>query len=48
MLNLYLAKARVVLKEIPEMLKETKSLEEKLIKLTKMKKKLLKKEKETA
>ena len=47
MLNLYLAKARVVLKEIPEMLKETKSLEEKLVKLTKTEKVLLTKEKET-
>ena len=44
----YLEKARVVLKDIMEMLKETKSLEEKLIRLTKVEKKFLKKERETA
>ena len=44
----HLAKARVILKDISEMLKETKSLEEKLVKLTKVEKVLLKKEKKTA
>jgi hypothetical protein len=43
-----LAKARVVLNDISEMLKETKSLEEKLVELTKAEKRLLNKEKETA
>ena len=43
----HLAKARVVLKDIMEMLKETKALEEKLIKLTKVERKFLKKERET-
>jgi hypothetical protein len=42
-----LAKARVLLKDISEMLKETKRLEEKLVMLTKAEKGLLKKEKET-
>ena len=46
--NAPLAKARVVLKDILEMTKETKSLEDKLIKLTKSEKKLLKKERKTA
>jgi hypothetical protein len=41
-----LAKARLLLKDISEMLKETKSLEEKLVKLTKAEKVLLKKETE--
>jgi len=44
----YLEKARVALKDIMEMLKETKSLEEKLIRLTKVEKKFLKKERKTA
>ena len=44
----HLGKARVILKDISEMLKETKSLEEKLVKLTKVEKVLLKKEKKTA
>ena len=44
----YLEKARVALKDIMEMLKETKSLEEKLIRLTTVEKKFLKKERETA
>jgi hypothetical protein len=44
----HLAKARVILKDISEMLKETRSLEEKLVKLTKVEKVLLKKEKQTA
>jgi hypothetical protein len=43
----HLGKARVILKDISEMLKETKSLEEKLVKLTKVEKVLLKKENET-
>jgi hypothetical protein len=43
-----LAKARVTLKDISEMLKETKNLEEKLVELTKTEKRLLEKEKETA
>jgi hypothetical protein len=43
-----LAKARVVLKDISEMLKETKNLEEKIVNLSKAEKVLLKKEKETA
>jgi hypothetical protein len=43
-----LAKARVVLKDISEMLKETKRLEEKIVNLSKAEKVLLKKEKETA
>jgi len=43
----HLAKARVILKDISEMLRETKSLEEKLVKLTKAEKMLLKKEKKT-
>ena len=42
-----LAKARLLLKDISEMLKETKSLEEKLVNLTKAEKILLKKEKKT-
>jgi hypothetical protein len=44
----YLDKARVVLKDIMEMLKETKALEEKLVRLTKLEKRTLKKERETA
>ena len=44
----YLEKARFVLKDIMEMLKETKSLEEKLISLTTVEKKFLKEEQETA
>jgi hypothetical protein len=46
--NASLAKARTVLKDILEMAKETKALEEKLIRLTKSEKKLLKKERKTA
>jgi len=46
--NAPLAKARTVLKDILEMAKETKALEEKLIRLTKSEKKLLKKERKTA
>ena len=46
--NAPLARARVVIKDILEMAKETKVLEEKLISLTKAEKKLLKKERETA
>ena len=46
--NTPLAKARTVLKEILEMTKETKALEDKLIRLTKSEKKLLKKERKTA
>ena len=46
--NTPLSKARVVLKDILEMAKETKVLEEKLIRLTKSEKKLLKKERKTA
>jgi hypothetical protein len=42
-----LAKARLILKDLSEMLKETKSLEEKLVKLTKAETGLLKKETET-
>ena len=40
----HLGKARVILKDISEMLKETKILEEKLLNLTKAEKSLLKKE----
>ena len=43
-----LTKARMILKDIFEILEKTKTLEEKVIKLTKMEKKLLKKEKEDA
>ena len=43
-----LSKARVVLGEITEMLQITKTLEKKLVDLTKTEQKLLKKEKETA
>jgi hypothetical protein len=43
-----IAKARFVLKEMAEMLKETKILEEKLVRLTKAEKNLLRKEKEIA
>ena len=43
-----LARARVVLKDITEMLQITKTLEKKLVDLTKAEHKLLKKEKETA
>ena len=46
--NTPLAKARTVLKDILEMAKETKALEDKLIRLTKSEKKLLKKERKTA
>jgi hypothetical protein len=46
--NAPLVRARVVLKDIFEMAKEIKVLEEKLVSLTKSKKKLLKKERETA
>jgi hypothetical protein len=46
--NAPLVRARVVLKDILEMVKETKALEEKLIRLTKEEKKLLKKERKTA
>jgi len=46
--NTPLSKARVVLKDILEMAKETKALEDKLIRLTKSEKKLLKKEQKTA
>ena len=46
--NAPLVRARVVLKDILEMAKETKALEEKLVRLTKSEKKLLKKERETA
>jgi hypothetical protein len=44
----YLSKARLVLKEISEMLKEIKTLEEKLVSLSVAEEKLLKKEKQTA
>ena len=44
----YLEKARAVIKEISEMIKDIKVLENKLIKLIKAEKGLLKKEKETA
>jgi len=44
----YLEKARGVLKDIMEMLEKTKALEEKLIRLTKVEKNFLKKERETA
>ena len=43
-----LARARVVLRDITEMLKITKTLEKKLVDLTKTEQKLLKKEKESA
>ena len=46
--NAPLVRARVVLKDILEMAKGTKALEEKLIRLTKSEKKLLKKERKTA
>jgi hypothetical protein len=42
------AKTRVILNDITEMLKITKSLEKKLVNLTKAEQKLLKKEKESA
>ena len=41
-----LAKARVILRDISEILKEVKGLEERIIKLTKLEKRLLKKERE--
>lgn len=44
----YLSKAQLVLKEISEMLKEIKTLEEKLVSLSVAEEKLLKKEKQTA
>ena len=44
----YFARARLLLTDISEMLKDTKTLEEKLINLTKAEKTLLKKEKETS
>ena len=44
----YLSKSRMVLKEISEILKEMKILEEKLVSLSTTEKKLLKKEKQTA
>jgi hypothetical protein len=44
----YLEKARIVLKDIIEIIKETKSLEEKLIRLTTVERKFLEKERETA
>jgi len=44
----HLANARVVLKDILEMLKETKALEEKIIDLTKTERRLLNKEREAA
>jgi len=43
-----LEKARVMVRDIMELLKETKSLEEKLVRLTKLEKRTLKKERETA
>jgi hypothetical protein len=43
-----LAKARVVLKDITEILQIAKTLEKKLVSLTKTEQKLLKKEKESA
>jgi hypothetical protein len=46
--NAPLSRARIVLKDILEMAKETKALEDKLIRLTKAEKKLLKKEQKTA
>ena len=46
--NSNLARARVVLRDITEMLKITKTLEKKIVSLTKTEQKLLKKEKETA
>jgi hypothetical protein len=46
--NAPLAKAMVVLKDMLEMAKETRALEDKLIKLTKDEEKLLKKERKTA
>jgi len=42
----HLAKARLVLKDISEMLRETKALEKRLIRLTKVGKRYLKKERE--
>ena len=42
----YLARARVILKDISEILKEIRVLEEEIIKLTKLEKRLLKKERE--
>ena len=42
----YLVKTRLILKDISEILKETKMLEGKIIKLTKLEKRLLKKERE--
>ena len=44
----YLAKTRVILKDISEVLKKANVLEKRLIKLTKVEKKLLKKEREKA
>ena len=44
--KLYLEKARIILKEIIQMLKDIKVIEDKLIELTKAEKGLLKKEKE--
>jgi hypothetical protein len=44
----YLSKARIVLKDISEILKETKALEKRLIKLTKLEKNLLREEREEA
>jgi hypothetical protein len=44
----YLEKASVVVKDIIELLKETKALEEKLVRLTKLEKRTLKKEREAA
>jgi len=46
--NAPLSQARAVLKGILEMAKETKLLEDRLVKLTKTEKKLLKKEQKTA
>jgi hypothetical protein len=46
--KLYLEKARGVVKHIMELLKETKSLEERLVGLTKLEKRTLKKERKTA
>jgi len=43
-----LAKARMILKDIFEILEETKALEKRVIKLTKVEKRLLKKEREDA
>jgi transposase len=43
----FIAKARVILRDISEILKETKILEEDIVKLSKVEKRLLKNEKET-